>query len=155
MIGLLKRVAKWMGKKAGDLANSLAKRRILNEGALPLPIPNPGACALFASRSFQRRVNNPVVECYQLAEELYKASGETGGTLQINNGSRPLKIPEKGIVTDRFDFHVVYTDGEFVFDPRYRDNPIPRAEYEAETRQLNGEEVSITLEKRRPQDHSS
>jgi hypothetical protein len=40
---------------------------------------------------------------------------------------------------------VVYTDGEFVYDPEWSSAPIPRRIFEAEIRRLNGPTIEITF----------
>jgi hypothetical protein len=49
----------------------------------------------------------------------------------------------------------VFTDGGFVFDLIYKDTPIPRAEYEAKIRSLNGPTVDISLFEARPEEGRS
>jgi hypothetical protein len=98
----------------------------------------------YAKSEFLEKVGKQAVTCDELAEYLFIANGKRGGVLHIDAGTRTLRIPEASEVTDSFTFHEVYTDGKYVFDPRYKPEPILRAEYEALIRELNPD-VSITF----------
>jgi hypothetical protein len=118
--------------------------------------PNQGALNHLQDPAFQGKVANRAgVNCEELASDLLDASGNKGGLLTINpmeqGGS--IKYPESaapGGVAES-NHHQVYTDGNFVIDPRYKGGtPIPRAEYEAEIRRLNGPNASIDFFPARP-----
>lgn len=107
--------------------------------------PNRGAAALLKDATFQRRALSPGTECSETAEALQRAAGgKIGGTLSISpaEGATEVIHPTKlGLATSKH--HQVYTDGEFVYDPLYKDTPIPRTDYEANLRELNGPTVEI------------
>ncbi|MGH7169073.1 MAG: hypothetical protein ACRELG_02195 [Gemmataceae bacterium] len=108
--------------------------------------PNPNALELYQNPEFKALVNNDAIDCSQLANELLEASGRHGGEMVINPSQDQIRVrfPIKfGI--EQGNYHSVYCDGEFVFDPRFRDTPTPRAEYEALIRELNEGNVDINF----------
>ncbi len=108
--------------------------------------PNQGACALYTNETFQQRVDDfDGIDCSQLAQELQEASGNVGGQMTINpppDASRVKHLVGSTVVES--NYHTVYTDGEFVFDPRHdRNTPVPKGEWETVIRNLNGIEIEF------------
>jgi hypothetical protein len=108
----------------------------------PRAQPNPAVVRLYGNRTFQRLVRNQAIECTEIADTLQDAAGGAGRQITINPAPG---TPVKGQVrwpTSRGpasgNFHTVYADQNFVYDPRYRPTPIPIAEWEAEVNALNG-----------------
>lgn len=104
---------------------------------------------LLANKEFQKKVRS-IATCDELANDLLEASGQMGGLLTINpskQGGRirfPEGVPSK---VGMSNYHQVYTDGTSVIDPRYNGgSPIPRAEYEATIKRLNGLDASIDFQ---------
>jgi hypothetical protein len=104
--------------------------------------PNSGALGHYGNQAFQNKVLNEVVECTEIAADLQAASGNVGAQLTISPppGRRTVKWP-RNLGPAEGNYHTVYTDGNFVFDPRYRSTPIPIAEWQAEVNALNGMEI--------------
>ena len=107
-----------------------------------MPGPNQDALNHYGNKEFQILVNNEAVECTQIAQALQDAAGGLGRQITIN----PTQATN-GLVTwptsrgpANGNYHTVYSDDDFVFDPRYRSTPIPIAEWEAEVSALNGGE---------------
>ena len=135
----------WLGRLWRGLKR-LVGLRPLTAPAPRQAQPNPNALELYQNPEFKALVGNDAIDCSRLANELLEASGRQGGEMVIN--------PSQGQIQVRFaikfgieqgNYHSVYCDGEFVFDPRFRDTPIPRAEYEALIRELNGGNVDINF----------
>jgi filamentous hemagglutinin len=40
-----------------------------------------------------------------------------------------LSIPEGGKINNEYWYHQIYTDGQYVYDPRARSTPIPKGDY--------------------------
>jgi hypothetical protein len=51
-----------------------------------------------------------------------------------------LKIYEFG-EEQKFDYHQVYTDGQYVYDPRLSSDPIPKGDWQIMIRSLNPDAV--------------
>ena len=108
--------------------------------------PNLGACGLYQDQAFQQRVDDfDGVDCSQLAQELQDASGNQGGQITINPPPGASRVKHLvGSVVVESNYHTVYTDGEFVFDPRHdKTAPVPREEWEAAIRDVNGDEIEF------------
>jgi len=111
----------------------------------PAHPPNARTVALLETEEFQRHVNNPLVSCEELAEELFHAAEKEGGVLRIIPRPRVmLHVPEASGISTDFAFHEVYTDSRYVFDPRLQMIAIPKSDYVRLLRQLNPG-VSITI----------
>ncbi len=111
--------------------------------------------ALYQNEAIRNRIHSDVVDCSQLAYELQCANGHKGGQLNISppEGRDSVTYIDNGeLVLGRY--HVVYTDGVFVYDPHWSDSPIPRERYEAEIRRLNGPTVEISFVKAPPPEES-
>jgi hypothetical protein len=102
------------------------------------PQPNQAALRLLRNRAFQRFADGPAT-CDEITGKLLDATGHAGRELVINPppGSGAVVYPTK-LGPARSNFHSVYTDGNFVFDPGYRDTPILLGEWQAEVNKLNG-----------------
>ena len=78
-------------------------------------------------------------DCSEIAEDLLIAAKGEGRIVEVTpskNGS--LKLLELGKVKEPFDYHQVYTDGRYVYDPRLdADKPIPKGDWEKLMRGLN------------------
>ena len=135
----------WLGRWRGGIKRLVG----LRPQTAPAPRqaqPNPNALELYQSPVFKVLVDNDAIDCSQLANELLEASGRQGGEMVINPSHDQIRVrfPTKRGIEDGY-YHSVYCDGEFVFDPRFRDAPIPRPEYEALIRELNGGNVDFNF----------
>lgn len=147
----------WLGRLWGGFKRLIGLRPPLGAepfpGQQPAPVaeqrqgqPNPNALELYQNPEFKALVDNEAIDCSQLTNELLDASGQQGGEMVINPSRGQIRVcfPTKRGIEDG-NYHSVYCDGEFVFDPRFRDAPIPRTEYEALIRALNGGNVDINF----------
>ena len=106
----------------------------------PAPRPNQAAVNQYRKRAFRRLVGNEAVECTEIAQTLQDAAGGAGRQFTINPApgtDGQVRWPtSRGPASG--NYHTVYADEHFVYDPRYRNTPIPIAEWEAEVNALNG-----------------
>ena len=82
-----------------------------------------------------------------MAHELAIAAGKhVGGTLSLSpaEGKTSVRHPTRLGPADS-NHHQVFTDGAFVFDPYYSEQPVPRSAYDALIQELNEESVEITF----------
>jgi filamentous hemagglutinin len=89
---------------------------------------------------------HPNYDCSEIADDLYKAAGNKGEILKITPSQKygDLKVIENGKTTT-FDYHQVYSDGTYVFDPRYNNNPILKNDYVKMISDLNGGNINIEM----------
>ena len=78
-------------------------------------------------------------DCSEIAEDLLIAARGEGRIVEVTPGKNgSLKLLELGKVKEPFDYHQVYTDGRYVYDPRLdADKPIPKGDWEKLIRGLN------------------
>jgi hypothetical protein len=103
------------------------------------PNTNKGVSDLLEDLQFQRDLKDvDYVDCDDIARKLYKASGEQGRILDLTvpDRNRNIKVREFGNL-EEFADHRVFSDGEYIIDPRYSSNPIPIDQYMDELRELN------------------
>jgi hypothetical protein len=78
-------------------------------------------------------------DCSEIAEDLLKVAKGEGQIIEVlPSGEREdLTLYEFGKRQDGFDYHQVYTDGRYVYDPRLSLEPIPKGDWEIMIRSLN------------------
>ncbi|MDT9722139.1 WXG100 family type VII secretion target [Paenibacillus sp. ClWae2A] len=69
-------------------------------------------------------------DCSEIAEDLANAAKGKGEIITLRSSEKygSIEVYEYG-VKEKFDYHTVYSDGKYVYDPRYSDNPIPKDVY--------------------------
>ena len=75
-------------------------------------------------------------DCAEIAEDFYNASGNQGNIYRIEGSNGGINGYEYNSVLE-FDYHEVYTDGINIYDPRYQNIPIPKADYFRALREIN------------------
>ncbi|GGO81389.1 RHS repeat-associated core domain-containing protein [Nonomuraea cavernae] len=86
-----------------------------------------------------KRVCHPNMDCDEIAEDLLEVAGGEGRLKRYEPkmGSM-LQTPEAGGKSvEEYVFHVVYTDGKYVYDPRFSSSPVPMSDYDRMMRRLN------------------
>lgn len=98
--------------------------------------PSPGDAATEAMRRVSPLCGENI-DCSEIAEDIRDSAGH-GQILRMRSGSgRDLQLEEFGQVQGGFKYHDVYTDGRFVYDPRYSENPVRLQEWQNRMRELN------------------
>lgn len=131
------------GLKIAEQVFEYLQRR---QRAAPAQISGIEIQAFIKQEGFQSLVLNRAIDCSRLAQEIMEAAGNLGGQLNISPALGREMVShyiEGELVLSRY--HVVYTDGQFVYDPRWSETPIPRIEYEEDLRRLNGPTVEISF----------
>jgi len=83
-------------------------------------------------------------DCSEIADKLLDAAGGEGFILEVtprNGGS--ITVFENGKELPGFDYHQVYTDGKYVYDPRLTSQPMPLGDWEQHIRNINPNPVNI------------
>jgi hypothetical protein len=91
------------------------------------------------------------IDCSEIAEDLLKAAKGKGQIIEVlPSGEREkLRLYELGRVTgDEFDYHQVYTDGRYVYDPRLSSEPVPKGDWEIMIRSLNPKAIFHSIRMR-------
>ena len=102
-----------------------------------------------ASNVVQKMRELPIKEwgydCSEIAEDLYNAAGGKGEILNITSNSEgQISVVQFGQKI-KFDYHQVYSDGKYVYDPRYYNNPILKDDYFEMLNNLNPGNISIDV----------
>jgi hypothetical protein len=96
------------------------------------------------SRALQNKVKEyPNYDCSEIAEDLLKAAHGKGKIIEVlpSGKRKDLTLYELGERQDGFDYHQVYTDGQYVYDPRVSSDAIPKGDWEIMIRSLNPEAI--------------
>ncbi len=104
--------------------------------------PNLDALSTMKDTNYQELISKYNIDCSEIAEHLQRAAGGEGHIIEIaySNASPlnpQLRIPEASSQISRFLYHQVYTDGTYVFDPRYSLDPMLIKDYMALIKELN------------------
>lgn len=63
--------------------------------------------------------NNPGYDCSEIATDFYDTAGQQGKIYRIEGKDGVINGYEYGKVYD-FEYHEVYSDGVYIYDPRYK-----------------------------------
>ncbi|MGW3060519.1 putative T7SS-secreted protein [Streptomyces goshikiensis] len=88
------------------------------------------------------------IDCTEISDFIMQRANGEGKIVHYITPSGTLRTPEAGaggISNADYDFHQVYTDGRYIYDPTLSLDPIPRGDYERALRSQNSERV-IRLE---------
>ena len=81
--------------------------------------------------------------CSEIADDLYQAAGNKGTVYEVTPKSGGLNVEEYGL-KEVFDYHTVYSDGMYIYDPRYSDVPILETDYFRMLEDWNPGGINIT-----------
>ncbi len=85
-------------------------------------------------------LENDRIDCSEIAEDLLKVAKGKGRIIQVlPSKGTTLTLYELGKKDPGFDYHQVYTDGQYIYDPRVSSDPIPKGDWEVMIRSLNPE----------------
>ncbi|MFE8645077.1 DUF6862 domain-containing protein [Sphingomonas sp. NCPPB 2930] len=90
-------------------------------------------------------VNTGCIDCSEIAPKLLEAAGGKGQILEVRPiVSGQLNVFENGVNESGQSFHQVYTDGQYVYDPRLLSRPIPKGDWEQHIRNINPAGITIS-----------
>jgi filamentous hemagglutinin len=80
-------------------------------------------------------------DCSEIAEDLLRAAKGKGTIIQVlpSEKGKPLTLYELGERREDMFYHQVYTDDQYVYDPRLSSEAIPKGDWEIMIRSLNPE----------------
>jgi RHS repeat-associated protein len=108
-------------------------------GIFDIRPPNPHHPPLPTVMDAMKRPCHPNVDCDEIAEDLLEAAGGVGRVIRYEpkKGSM-LRTPEAGGKSiEDYVYHEVYTDGRYIYDPRFSQTPVPSGDYDRMMSQLN------------------
>jgi predicted double-glycine peptidase len=125
-----------------DVEKNAQKENVTGEGESGTQYNQRVIKAIEKKKNFYR-AEVDYYDCSEIADDLYKASGENGTIYTITpNEKHNLVVPEYGKNVS-FDYHTVYSDNSYVYDPRYDNTPIPESEYFDMIKMLNPKGIMI------------
>lgn len=136
LVGYALRVYEYHGRLVGPGELSALRLLFLR--------PNPAALEAMNSALLRRMsANTHSVHCSEVAEKLFDAA-DRGEILRMSPIKRfgSINVEENGQVLP-YDYHEVYSDGNFVFDPRLNPQPVRLTDWYNQVRQLNPGGVNI------------
>ena len=80
--------------------------------------------------------NNPGYDCSEIATDFYDAAGQQGKIYRIEGKDGVINGYEYGNVYD-FEYHEVYSDGVYIYDPRYQNTPVLKDDYFRTLKEIN------------------
>uniref|UniRef100_UPI0019694B44 hypothetical protein n=1 Tax=Listeria costaricensis TaxID=2026604 RepID=UPI0019694B44 len=109
-----------------DITKAKKKAKTINP-----PIPkdaNPSVMNTIQAKKKYYKDEVDYYDCSEIADDLYAAAGKKGVIYEIKPKTYRLFVEEYGKVKS-FDYHTVYSDGKYIYDPRYNEIPILEEEY--------------------------
>jgi filamentous hemagglutinin len=106
-----------------------------------------------ANQEVVDKMNSPEIQschanmdCSEKADILKNTAG-SGYTIEVRNPNKDaIKIQENGSKVE-YEYHTVYTDGQYVYDPTLSSQPIPKGDWEQHMKKLNDGNVEFTIQK--------
>ncbi|GBG57802.1 toxin CdiA [Sporomusaceae bacterium FL31] len=83
------------------------------------------------------------IDCSEIAEDLYNASGKNGKIYNITGKEGSLNGYEYGKV-ENYIYHQVYSDGKYIYDPRFSDVPVLKDDYFKALKEINPDGFNVT-----------
>jgi filamentous hemagglutinin len=121
----------------------------------PLRAPNPdyapNSTVVDAMNSSQVKAmvaDTRCGDCSDIASYLYRAAGGEGQVIEVTP-ARPnnLNVYENGSLEAGQSYHQVYSDGQYVYDPRVSSAPIPKGDWMQLITKTNPSGISISVVK--------
>lgn len=85
------------------------------------------------------------IDCSEIAWKLQSAGDGTGNILEVRPAqSGDLNVFENGSVEGGKYYHQVYTDGNYVYDPRWSSEPVPLNSWQQSIQYLNPNGVQFS-----------
>ncbi|KEO79784.1 hypothetical protein MKN04_12090 [Paenibacillus polymyxa] len=130
------------GEKSSELTGETPK----NEG-IHKSVGNHFVTKVMSENAAKYR-ENLNYDCSEIADDLVQAAGGKGEVLTIRSSEKfgQIEVTEYGSKVD-FDYHTVYSDGKYIYDPRYSEVPIPKDAYLEKLKQSNGGNIEVATEK--------
>ncbi|MNN59720.1 hypothetical protein D3C81_1748580 [compost metagenome] len=92
--------------------------------------------------------NTSCVDCSDIATYLYNSAGGKGLVLEVEPATRNnLNVYENGQLATGQTYHQVYSDGQYVYDPRVSSKPIAQGDWLQLMKGTNPEGISISTVK--------
>ena len=97
------------------------------------PVPaHPNDAVTEKMAELLRRGIDPNTDCSEIAEDLAEAANGDGNILRVEPPKGKLLDVEENGIREQYEYHEVYSDDKYVYDPRLSRDPIPKAEWERE-----------------------
>lgn len=84
---------------------------------------------------------NWAYDCSEIADDFFDTAGGKGEVLEIT-GNKKINVSEYG-ETISYEYHQVYSDGKYIYDPRYSDVPVLKEKYLNEIKSLNNGSIVV------------
>ncbi|WP_205527786.1 hypothetical protein, partial [Listeria costaricensis] len=121
---------KYTGKKITLPKKDVAKAKKKAETIKP-PIPKDANPSVMNTIQAKKNLYQEMVDqydCSEIADDLYLASGKKGAIYEITPKVGKLNVEEYDKM-EKFYYHTVYSDGKYIYDPRYSEAPILKEQY--------------------------
>jgi hypothetical protein len=81
-------------------------------------------------------------DCSEIASALRATAGEGRILRATGQGGSELRLMEYGKIDGGFKYHEVFTDGEYIYDPRLSNSAVPLGDW---TRMIQGLNPGATI----------
>lgn len=80
--------------------------------------------------------DTPGYDCSEIAEDFYEAANNQGIIYRIEGKNGLINGYEYGDILE-FEYHEVYSDGTYIYDPRYTNVPVLKDDYFKALKEIN------------------
>ncbi|MDA1477496.1 T7SS effector LXG polymorphic toxin [Bacillus changyiensis] len=86
------------------------------------------------------------IDCSEIADDLFEAADGNGKLFEIKPKKGILHVEEYGKL-QKFEYHTVYSDGKYIYDPRFSESPILEGDYFDLIKSKNPNGITIRKER--------
>ena len=108
--------------------------------------PNQDVLDKMNSREYQKKVLDENYDCSEIARDLKEAAGGQGEILEVRSTEKygSIKVFENGEFENGMEYHQVYSDGMYIYEPRISSQAIPKGDWEKHIKGINDGKLTIT-----------
>ncbi|MEQ4626083.1 MULTISPECIES: hypothetical protein [Providencia] len=86
------------------------------------------------------------MNCSEIARDLHDAADGKGEILEVRSVEKygSINVFENGVIEEGMDYHQVYSDGQYIYEPRITSQAMPKGDWEKHIKGINDCQIKIS-----------
>ncbi|MEX6315807.1 hypothetical protein AB6G19_21225 [Providencia manganoxydans] len=108
--------------------------------------PNQDVLDRMNSSEYQSRIKDSRYDCSEIARDLHDAADGKGEILEVRSVEKygSINVFENGVIEEGMDYHQVYSDGQYIYEPRITSQAMPKGDWEKHIKGINDCQIKIS-----------